>query len=475
MNKKKLLFILSISALSLTAIFEPLVHDYSFNSKASISKTVNVLSLLKDALKDKKVNVTPVSYSLYSESDNATYTFEVSNAFINESNRLVIKRDGYIRNLTAFNGMSVLTFDFDGSSTGVDAILGSYDKEEKMITMDSRKTESTIVVDSTNFSLRNKDSNLEDQILTKLNVTYACTNGDNNNVSTESAIWSEDFDFYSTTQFGTEEDPYLIDTCAGMRALARVNNSGIDLTGQYFSLTHSLDFAGEGVDYVPVGTDLARFNGTFIGNSGLFTLDETIDNFSGWGLFGSIGENGTVKNISATGELRMNRVSYSGTIAGECRGKISTCVVVMTFKGLNDDTMTNCTYVGGLVGALYDGTIYNSTAAVTMKVNDSCGAIGGFLGYMQDGATMNTVDSACELTATDNALFIGGYIGTCQCTVPFDEVVTYYAKLNDSHLHYNFSDTVGGEQVLLDFGTTNNRYHGRYAGFSTYEYNKQNS
>ena len=81
MNKKKFLFTLSITALGLTALVMTLTNEH----------------------------------------------------FLNVSNELVIKRDGYIRNLTAFNGLSIISFEFDGSSTGVEAVLGSYNKELHVI------------------------------------------------------------------------------------------------------------------------------------------------------------------------------------------------------------------------------------------------------------------------------------------------------------------------------------------------------
>ena len=468
MNKKKLLLALSISSFGVAALVAPLSLEHTFNSKAAVSKTVNILSLLKTALAGKEADVTPTRYSLYSESDDASYTFEVSNVFVNASNQLVIKRDGYIRNASAFNGLSILTFDFDGDSTGVDAIFGSYDEEHNLITMDARKMQSCVVINSTNFSLRNKDSNLDDQVLNKLSATYACTNGDIDNVLTESAVWAEEFDFYTPDQLGTEELPYLIETCAGMRALARVNNSGIDFTGKYFSLQHSLDFAGEGIDYVPVGTNGARFNGTFDGNNGMFTLNQTIEDVNGWGIFGNIGLSGIVKNFSVTGELRLSYASYVGAIAGESRGYISNTIDIVTYKGIDSDTISNCSFIGGLVGCLYSGKIYYSTAVATIKVDGSCAGVGGFLGCMINGATMDTIDAAGDLTAEDKTLMVGGYIGASYCLDSFNTVVSYYTKLNDSRLHYNFSDFIGEETVNLDFGTSNNRYHGRYIGYSTY-------
>lgn len=467
MNNKRVLSILSITALGLSGLFSLIIQGNTININASNSKTVDILPLLKDALKNKNVDVTPSQYTLYSSSIDASYVFEVSNVYVDGSENLIIKRDGYIRNLTAFNGLSKLTFDFDGSVNEIDTIIGSYNSEKDMIVMSDKSTSSCSVSGDTNFSIRNKSSFYADKIITELKVTYNCINGHQDNVATESYKWSEEFDFYNVYEDGSEEYPYRIESCAAMRALARVNNSGVDLEGKYFQCNANLNFDIENINYVPVGTSTNKFNGNFDGNGMLIIVNERIVNVTNWGVFGSIGSKGVVKNTSVYGDLYMNNCTNVGGIAGESYGYLENVLAVMSFEGLSNDTIENSTHVGGLIGSMYDGTLYNSQSPVDISVDSLSNTVGGIAGYVEKG-TMELVAYGGDLTAPNDANFIGGFIGVLYRNIQYESVITNYVPVDDSQLNYDFSFIDGGVTTQVNVGVGSNNYHGRYVGYSTY-------
>lgn len=468
MNNKKALLALSFASLGLASLLLPLTQGHTFNLKASNSKTVDVLSLLQTALEGKTADITPSQYTLYSETNGVSYVFEVSNVYLDGDKNLVIKRDGYVRNITAFNGLSNLAYTYDGPLNSVDAILGSYDEETDMIIMDKRIEKTRAVVGSTNFSLRNKDSAYEDQTITQLTLTYSCTNGDTNNVVTESKRWSADFDFYNTNQTGEELYPYCIYTCAGMRALARVNNSGVSLKGKYFQVEENLDFEKNGIEYIPIGNNSNSFDGTFFGNGCLFVLNETIQSTTSWGIFGIVGKFGAINDVSVTGELHINSCGDVGSIAGTSYGTLHNIVSVMEFSGIEEDSPASGSNIGGIVGRMYDGQIDLASSAVDITVDSNSGIIGGIVGYMDNNPTINNVSYYGDLTAPDEINFVGGLVGILYHNIYYEEVITNYLVSSDSNLHFNFSYTQSGVTTQVNTGVSENHFHGRHVGYSTY-------
>ena len=207
------------------------------------------------------------------------------------------------------------------------------------------------------------------------------------------------------TGTGTEGDPYIISTADGLRALADIVDNGYNFEDKTVVLGNDIDLNGGGSNrWTPIGryndesgSDTTySFNGTFDGQghtiSGLYidTEPENPDihmNISGFqGLFGRVGEQGTIKNLALDGEIIAN--NNSGSFAAENKGTIENCYSTVKIHvvaqnggsggiaGENSGTIRNCYFAGEAViqaygyfaGICYDnnrGTLENCYSAGT--------------------------------------------------------------------------------------------------------------
>lgn len=207
------------------------------------------------------------------------------------------------------------------------------------------------------------------------------------------------------TGTGTDADPYKISTADGLRALADIVDNGYNFEDKTVVLGNDIDLNGGGSNrWTPIGryndesgSDTTySFNGTFDGQghtiSGLYidTEPENPDihmNISGFqGLFGRVGEQGTIKNLALDGEIIAN--NNSGSFAAENKGTIENCYSTVKIHvvaqnggsggiaGENSGTIRNCYFAGEAViqaygyfaGICYDnnrGTLENCYSAGT--------------------------------------------------------------------------------------------------------------
>ena len=103
------------------------------------------------------------------------------------------------------------------------------------------------------------------------------------------------------------------------------------------------------------------------------------------GLFGCLGEAGTVKNVVMKGvQITCNhRSGFAGGVVGNSRGTIENCSVSGSVSGT--------VYVGGVVGAQWGGFIIGCSSSATVK---GMVDVGGVVGQTNSGATL----TACYAT-----------------------------------------------------------------------------
>ena len=135
-------------------------------------------------------------------------------------------------------------------------------------------------------------------------------------------------------------------------------NADIDLTGK---------------DWTPIGTNVDNsYKGTFDGGSHTITGLTVTTNDQFVGLFGRLGEAGTVKNVVMEGvQITSNHgAGYAGGVAGFSReGTIENCSVSGSVSG------TKC--VGGVVGAQKAGSITGCSSSATVKGTVDVGGVAG--------------------------------------------------------------------------------------------------
>ena len=288
---------------------------------------------------------------------------------------------------------------------------------------------------------------------------------------------------------------YSISSSAELRLLAEYVNAGNTAVGITFQLTGDLDmnpgftfdssgyYTGDGTPdmWTPIGKDTAVFSGTFDGGSNtissLFIYYSGVANYQG--LFGYIGEKGTVKNLKiGNGKIRADDGNYMGGIAGNNDGTITNCSNGTVFygdkyvggiAGYNVGTITNCsnsafvrgytTNIGGIVGNCnHGGTISNSynTGNVT-----GGRTTGGIVGYNNSSTICNNYNTG----SVNGTYYIGGISG--------------YSKLSTINNNYNTGDifassytsygSAGGIVGYCYSGTLNNNYNaGDVSGYSTH-------
>ncbi len=175
---------------------------------------------------------------------------------------------------------------------------------------------------------------------------------------------------------GTELSPYLIYNNDDLIRFRDYVNSGNDCANQYFKMTDSIDTGSRGghsydvipnKEYTPIGKPDAPFKGHFDGaghavlnicvQKNMFYVKNS-NEASYYGLFGYIGEGGSVKNVSVTGYIQA--LYYVGGIAGYSDGVIENCtnfchIVVANGQGdlhsIFEYGYGPTGYIGGIVGS----------------------------------------------------------------------------------------------------------------------------
>ena len=196
------------------------------------------------------------------------------------------------------------------------------------------------------------------------------------------------------------EGNYTVTTADGLKAWAAAvqSNSSLNCT-----LANDI--------ILPVVTDggsnwtpISDFAGTFDGNNktitGLTINQSAMDNI---GLFASIAESGTVKNLTLD-NVDITAGSNVGAVAGLNRGTIENCSVSGSVTGSSNNSC-----VGGIAGWHYGGIITDCHSSATVKGITYVGGIAG-----QSNASITACYSTGSVTATINNInesYAGGVVG----------------------------------------------------------------
>ena len=175
---------------------------------------------------------------------------------------------------------------------------------------------------------------------------------------------------------------YTVTSADGLMNIAELVNGG--KTDINITLDKDIDLTGK--EWTPIGTGYSNtYTGTFDGGGhtikGLTVT--TNDEFAG--LFGRLGDAGTVKNVVMEGvQITKNHSSgFAGGVAGFSWGTIENCSVSGSVSGT--------VYVGGVVGAQWDGSITGCSSSATVKGTVD---VGGVAGQTNSSATL----TACYAT-----------------------------------------------------------------------------
>ena len=175
---------------------------------------------------------------------------------------------------------------------------------------------------------------------------------------------------------------YTVTSADGLMNIAELVNGG----KSDINITLDTDIDLTGKNWTPIGTSFSnKYTGTFDGGGHTIKGLTVTTNDQFVGLFGSIGYAGTVKNVMMEDvQITSNHGSgFAGGVAGFSDGTIENCSVSGSVSGT--------VYVGGVVGAQWNGSTTGCSSSATVK---GTVYVGGVVGQTNGGATM----TACYAT-----------------------------------------------------------------------------
>ena len=186
--------------------------------------------------------------------------------------------------------------------------------------------------------------------------------------------------------YDSNTNTYTVYNADGLMNVAELVNGG--KTDINITLDKNIDLTGK--DWTPIGTSFSnKYTGTFDGGGHTIKGLTVTTNDQFVGLFGSIGNAGTVKNVMMEDvQITSNRSSgFAGGVAGYSDGTIENCSVSGSVSGT--------VYVGGVVGAQWEGSITGCSSSATVK---GMVHVGGVVGQTNGGATLTACYATGDVT-----------------------------------------------------------------------------
>jgi len=264
---------------------------------------------------------------------------------------------------------------------------------------------------------------------------------------------------------GTEAEPFRIGAVPDWQELMATPADW----ASHFILTSDIDL--DGVSITPIAPDTStsyRFQGTpftgvFDGNDYVIrNVDVNMPGSDYVGLFGYLGMDGQIKNLSAEDISIVGRWSVGGLVGHSSVGTITNCYSTGSVSGnryvgglvghSSVGTITNCYstgsvsgygYVGGLAGHNEEATISNCYSAGSVNgVLD----VGGLAGYNEEA----TISNCYSAGSVNGVLDVGGLVGN---NIDDGVVTNCYSSASVAG-----EDYVGGLVAFNSVGTITNCY-----------------
>ncbi len=220
---------------------------------------------------------------------------------------------------------------------------------------------------------------------------------------------------------GSAENPWEIGTREELKQLISIsNNATLTFAGKYIKQTADIDMQGDTIQ--PIDNDNSgklHFQGSYDGQkhvidnfvlstarfyaegntsgkpAGEFNPRDNGSTYYG-GLFGTVGANGVVKNVTVGAKAEYQLFCYGGAIAGQCYGRIVGCSNFGT-------VYTYYSRSGGIVGQLNkDGVVSGCYNAGGVYVDNN--QAGGIAGY----AAQATIEN-CQNAGEVGAIYFNSY------------------------------------------------------------------
>lgn len=212
---------------------------------------------------------------------------------------------------------------------------------------------------------------------------------------------------------GTKDNPWRIASVADWQTVARYSKAyEASFEGEYMLLVNDIDFGGDAdASLMLVDDGSTRFQGHFDGNG------KTIDGFkyynedqktgSNKGLFGLVGDNGVIENLTLGAGSSLGGYWYTGGFAGLSSGTMINCVnraQVATLK---------MGFAGGLVGMANPKARFVNCRNYGV-ITSANGQAGGIVGSTDTDVAL---DSCYNAGSVDGKYSNGGIVGSSKATI----------------------------------------------------------
>lgn len=242
---------------------------------------------------------------------------------------------------------------------------------------------------------------------------------------------------------GTEANPYLITSWNDLLYVSKQVASDTQLnsyTGKYFRVTRDI----EGGKFTPIGSDFHYhiFNGQFDGQGHTISNVNVTTGTKGFaGLFGSIGKQAVVKNLTLKDISISSGFYYNGCLAAWADGsKIKNVHVT-------GDVWTEGQYTAGLLGAGINQAQLDSCSYVG-TVYSSAGNVGGIASYLAGTLSHAHASGTVYMMGREAGMSGGGIVGsiTGSKSAVSDAYFngSVYSNITDGSRHGNLIGGIAG-------------------------------
>ncbi|MFI3331691.1 MAG: hypothetical protein R3Y38_07795, partial [Rikenellaceae bacterium] len=243
-------------------------------------------------------------------------------------------------------------------------------------------------------------------------------------------------DANGSLQTGSEANPILISSQTAMdKFAAGVSDGSIETEDVHFKLTTDVTAT------TPIGSDTYPFKGVFDGDNKTITVVMSSASEIHNGIFGRIDSPAIVKNIKATGSIKVVLACRSAGIIAGCLTNGATITNVEVYDASIDGgaaTSTAATSCGGVAGLSF-GVINLAKVTNITSVNSGTNS-GGLVGYANTATEIyNSYVDVATIHGTNRC---GGAVG-------------YAVAMSATNLYVKDADvTVDGEKKATVFGQT---------------------
>ena len=281
-------------------------------------------------------------------------------------------------------------------------------------------TEPTVVYNETNYYAKGHTITLIPMNIPGYNHAFTVTDAE----STPVAVTNDQFIMpssnvtvniaytlidWETTFAGTEDDPYIIYNAAQLDILAERVNNGNQYSGKYFKLGDDIYYRSEEAwndnsstvnNYTAIGTGTHGnsidnyFCGIFDGEGHTVNGIRIYSEGDCQGLFGRIGLNSVVKNVTLSDARITGSYRCGGIVGNNYKGTVTGC------KAFDDvaiySNKENIYYHGGIVGMNHGGTVSYCASSATIDVQSgitSNDVYGGIVGGLDNCENVNVFNN----------------------------------------------------------------------------------